>query len=293
MGHIERLVLGLVPTDRLRERDPRTRAFVRALGERAGIYLVERNVSSYEELEREMTLAHIDVAWLPPLVFARLEHDDVALAVATRAQPRGTYASVIVTTRESPIESLEGIRGKQIAWVDPLSASGYVVPRLALIQRGFDPPRAFSQEFFAGSHAEAMLSVLEGRADVAATFAHLDGEGRVVHGPWIEVGVEPHQVRVIAVLGEVPLDVVAARMSVADDVRRALGRALVAMAQDPDECGTLEAVFGCRDFVEGASSGYAAMRELLDSAPETSVGWTSEAFASTSPPPRSDRGARS
>ena len=95
MGPLERLVLGLVPSDRLRERDPRTRAFVRALGERAGIYLVERNVSSYEELEREMTLAHIDVAWLPPLVFARLERDAVAVAVATRAQARGTYASVI------------------------------------------------------------------------------------------------------------------------------------------------------------------------------------------------------
>lgn len=136
----ERLVLGLVPSARLRERDPRTRAFVHALGERTSLYLVERAVSTYEELEHEMTLGQIDVAWLPPLVFARLERDAVAVALVTRVEERDTYASVLVAKAGSGVATLEHLAGRDVAWVNPLSASGYVVPRLGLIARGVDPP---------------------------------------------------------------------------------------------------------------------------------------------------------
>lgn len=280
-----RIVLGLVPSDRLRERDPRTRAFTHALSERAGIYVVERNVSSYEELEREITLAHIDVAWLPPLVFARLERDAVAVAVATRAHTRGVYASVLVSSSGSKVESVEQLAGTRIAWVNPLSASGYVVPRLALIVRGVEPKRDFSQEYFTGSHAESIRAVLAGRADVAATFAHLDDEGRAVRGPWTEIGVDASAVRVVAVLGDIPLDLIAARTSVPEDVREAFGKALVELAADPELGVVVECVLGSRHFERGNSPSYLALRDLLERASNPGIGWADEAFDSTEPPP--------
>jgi phosphate/phosphite/phosphonate ABC transporter binding protein len=281
-----RIVLGLVPSDRLRERDPRTRAFIRALSERAGIYVVERIVSSYEELEREITLARIDVAWLPPLVFARLERDSVAVVVATRAHARGMYASVLVSSPASKLERIDQLAGARVAWVDPLSASGYVVPRLALIVRGVDPKRDFSQEFFTGSHAESIRAVLAGRADVAATFAHLDDQGRAVRGPWTEIGVDASAVRVVAVLGDIPLDLIAARTSVPEDVREAFGRALVELAADPELGVVVESVLGSRQFERGTSPSYLALRELLERASDPGIGWASAAFDSTVPPGR-------
>lgn len=280
----ERLVLGLVPSARLRERDPRILAFVHALGERAGLYVVERAVSTYEDLEREMTLAHIDIAWLPPLLFARLERDAVAVALATRVEERDTYASILVTRADSPVVTLAHLAGRGIAWVDPLSASGYVVPRLGLVARGVDPPATFVHEFFAGSHAEALRAVLEGRADVAATFAHLDAEKRPVRGPWAEIGVNADALRVVAVLGEIPLDLIAVRGTVSEDVRESLGRALVDMSADPQMEATLEGVFGCRGFQRGTSASYVALRDLLARASDPALGWASESFDSTAPP---------
>jgi phosphonate transport system substrate-binding protein len=295
----ERFVLGLVPSARLRERDPRVRAFVRALGERTGLYVVERSVSTYDELEREMTLAHIHIAWLPPLLFARLERDAVAVALATRVEDRDTYASVLVVRAESPIASLDQLARSRIAWVDPLSAAGYVVPRLGLLARGIDLRTTFAHEFFAGSHAEALRALLEDRADVIATFAHFDGTGqgdanaRPVHGPWSELGVSPDALRILAVLGEIPLDLVAARASVPEDVRQTLARALVEMSTDPELGPTVEAVFGCRRLAQGASTSYEALRELLARASDPKLGWLSESFASTAPPERTSSSTRS
>jgi phosphate/phosphite/phosphonate ABC transporter binding protein len=281
----ERLVLGLVPSPRLRERDPRIRAFVHALGERAGLYVVERTVSTYEELEREMTLSHIDIAWLPPLLFARLERDAVAVALATRIEERDTYASVLVTRTESRIASLEHLAGRAMAWVDPLSASGYVVPRLGLIARGVEPEATFRHEFFAGSHAEGLRAVLEDRADVAATFAHLDAKGRPLRGPWSEIGVSAEAVRVVAVLGEIPLDLIAVRAGIPETARDLLARSLVELASDPELGVTVEAVFGCRRFARGTSTSYEALRDLLTRASDPKLGWASESFESTDPPP--------
>ncbi len=248
MDPSERLVLGLVPSARLRERDPRTRAFAHALAERTGFYVVERVVSSYEELEQEITLGRIDIAWLPPLLFARLERDAVAVALATRVEERDTYASILVTRAASRVADLPDLRGCVIAWVDPLSASGYVVPRLGLISRRIDPSTTFAHEFFAGSHAEALR----------------------------------------AVLGEIPLDLIAARANVPEEIRHAVGLALVEMSSHPELGATVEAVFGCQKLAPGTSSSYEALRDLLARASDPKLGWATESFESTAPPPPND-----
>jgi phosphate/phosphite/phosphonate ABC transporter binding protein len=280
-----RIVLGLVPSDRLRARDPRTRALARAIGERAGVYVVERNVSSYEELETEMTFGRIDIAWLPPIVFARLERADVAVAVASRALATGTYASVLIARPDGRVSRLDQLHGTRMAWVDPLSASGYVVPRLGLLAQGIDPRRTFSNEEFAGSHAEALRAVLGKRVDVAATFANFDLEGKVLHGPWGEIGAPAEDVRIVAKLGEIPPDLIGARTQVEPALRDALFDALVAVSADPELGDIVTRVFGGRGFARGAPASYETMRDLLAQANDPALGAAaSEAFATTAPP---------
>jgi phosphate/phosphite/phosphonate ABC transporter binding protein len=274
-----------VPTDRLSARDPQARRFTRALGDHAGIYLVERNVSSYEELEREIVLGGIDLAWLPPMVFARLQRDGVAVALATRLRRPRDYWSVLVTARSSGLETLDQLQNKRIAWVDRLSASGYVVPRVALLARGFDPQRTFSKEFFAGSHNEAVRAVFERRADVAATFAYPDSDG-AMRGAWSDIGVANEDVRVVATLGDVPPDLIGARTSVAPETREALTAALLKVAADPALSGAVKSVFGGTEFERSTSATYGALATLLDQATQAGLGSGNDAYLSTLPPVR-------
>ncbi len=283
VAQVDRLVLGLVPHSRTRERVERTRIFMRALGERAGVYIVERNVASYDELEREITLAHIDIAWLPPMVFARLERSFVVVALATRSRPRNEYTSVLLSARGSGRTTIDHLAGARMAWVDPLSASGYVVPRLRLLQQGIDPA-TFARELFTGSHAESVRSLLEGHADLAATYANLDEAGHVGHGVWTEIGASVDDFHFVARLGDIPPDLIAARTSVPEDVRDALVRAFLAMAAEPELGDAIEGVFGGRKFERGTSLSYDALRDLLARASDAGLGGASDAYSSTSPP---------
>jgi len=278
---LDRLVLGFVPSDRLRPRDERTRLFMRALEAHLGLYVVERHVAAYDELEQAMTAGSIGLAWLPPLVFARLDERAVATAVATIARPGEAFWSVLVTSSHSGIVELdpEQLHGRRIAWVDPLSASGHVVARLGLLARGLDPRATFSSETFAGSHTEALRAVLEGRADVAAVFARCDSSGCVVHGPWVEAGVDTREVRVLGLLGEVPPDLIAASRQLPDQLHDAIRTAMLEMSRDESLGPSLQAIFGGTSFVPGTPASYAALRDLLDR-----TSGSLEPFASTSPP---------
>lgn len=46
------------------------------------------------------------------------------------------YHSVIFTRKEAPIDRLEDLRGKIVAFEEPFSSSGYFLPKLVLAQRG-------------------------------------------------------------------------------------------------------------------------------------------------------------
>jgi phosphonate transport system substrate-binding protein len=278
---LDRIVLGFVPTDRLRARDARTRLFTRALEERLGLYVVERNVATYDELEQAMTAGRIDLAWLPPLVFARLDERAVATAVATVVRPGEAFWSVLITAASSEVRGLdlEQLRGRRIAWVDPLSASGHIVARLALVARGIDPRTTFSRESFAGSHPEALRAALEGRAHVAATFARCDAEGRVVHGPWVEAGVAPEELRVLGLLGEVPPDLIGACSRLPKELHDAIRGAMIDISQDDALAPVLQTIFGGTKFIPGVPASYSSLRDLLDR-----TSGTMDAFASTTPP---------
>lgn len=278
---VDRIVIGFVPTDRLRARDARTRLFARALEQRLGMHVVERNVDTYDELEQAMAGGRIDLAWLPPLVYARLDQHAVATALATVERPGDAFWSVLVTSRGSGIVQLtaEELSGRRIAWVDPLSASGHVVARLGLLALGIDPRAIFSAESFAGSHVEALHAVLEGRADVAATFARCSPLGGIVHGPWIEASIPAQEVVVLGLLGEVPPDLIAGSTRLPGETRDAIVAAMTDIARDASLAPALQAIFGGTKFVSGTPGSYAALRQLLD----RSSG-ALEAYASTSPP---------
>jgi phosphonate transport system substrate-binding protein len=83
------------------------------------------------------------------------------------------YRAVMVARAGSGIADLAGMKGRTLAWADPNSSSGYLVPRAALRRLGIDPEagRYFSRTGFAGGHEQAVVAVLQGQYDAACTWA--------------------------------------------------------------------------------------------------------------------------
>ena len=95
------------------------------------------------------------------------------LVVAVEADGSISYISVIVTRADSGIASLADLKGHSLAWADPNSTSGYLIPRFELKQAGIDtePGKYFSRTGFGGGHEQAVVAVLQKQYDAACTWA--------------------------------------------------------------------------------------------------------------------------
>jgi phosphate/phosphite/phosphonate ABC transporter binding protein len=213
-----------------------------------------RECESYEDLTRAFIAGDVDFAWLPPIPLVALERRKQAVPLVTHHRD-GTshFHSVIVAHRANGWRKLDDIRGRRAAWVDPYSASGYVLPRIELAKLGIDPKTAFPTERFHRSHERAVRAVLERKADFAGTWIGRDESGVIVRAPWQDM-VGGEQVRILQTFGVIPSDTIAARPALplfeGEKVRQALmttSRTLPNLVRD---------LFGVDEFKPWTADGY-------------------------------------
>ncbi len=80
------------------------------------------------------------------------------------------YTSRIFVRKDSGIKSLADLRGKTIAFVDPISSSGYLYPLDLFKEKGFFKDHAeefFKRIYFAGGDEQAMRAVYNNFVDAA------------------------------------------------------------------------------------------------------------------------------
>ena len=126
----------------------------------------------------------LDYASVGPSAYAAMYIDDpdAVEPIITIKETDGSngYKSAMYVRKDSNIYSIEDMRGKSIAWSDPNTTSGYLVPSFELHQRGLVPSEFFSRTGFAGGHEQAIIAVLNGQYDAGATW--VSGQGAVEKG---------------------------------------------------------------------------------------------------------------
>ncbi len=134
----------------------------------------------YAGVMQAFAARQVEVATMGPLPYARIwldTHGNIEpLVVARDADGTVSYVAVMYVRAESDISSLEQMRGRSLAWADPNSTSGYLVPRSELREAGIDVDRFFSRTGFAGGHEQAIVAVLAGQYDAGVTWASGVGE---------------------------------------------------------------------------------------------------------------------
>jgi phosphonate transport system substrate-binding protein len=79
------------------------------------------------------------------------------------------YYSCIYVRADSPYQTLDDLKGKSLAFADPNSTSGFLVPSYYLRKAGKEPDTFFGSTGFAGSHEMGVLAMLQGTYDACAT----------------------------------------------------------------------------------------------------------------------------
>lgn len=150
-------------------------AFGAALGKLVGVPIRVTVASDYAAVIEALRNRTADLAFVHPAGYVLANREAKAMIVAKDQWHGNTsYTARIFVRKESGLKTLEDLRGKTIAFVDPSSTSGYVYPMVMLIQKGLvrnkDPKTFFKEFVFAGSHDAGLMALLNGHVDAFASF---------------------------------------------------------------------------------------------------------------------------
>jgi phosphonate transport system substrate-binding protein len=242
------------------------------VGAEARLEIMVSEAKSYEELTRSLVGGDVDFAWLPPIPLVALERRKAAVPlVSHHRNGSSNFHCVVVVRRDSPITTLEHLKGRRAAWIDPFSASGYVLPRIELFARGVDPRSDFFGEKFYHSHEVAVRAVLQRRADFVATWAGVDAIGKLIRAPWLEMDLEDDSLRVLATLGTIPGDTIAARPNLPFPAREKIRTALIRLSGDARQHFRIRDLFGVDEFRPWSTVGYEELRRAAMMASESGL----------------------
>ncbi len=98
----------------------------------------------------------------------------------------GIYSSIIATSPQTGIKTLEDLKARQrdlvFAFVDPASTSGHLIPRSGLESNGIDPDD-FKQTIFTMSHTNSAMTLTSAKVDVGgmsrSTYERMIEAGRI------------------------------------------------------------------------------------------------------------------
>src|SRR6185312_9262812 len=203
----------------------------------------------------------VDLAWVPPIPFIALLRNDSVVPLACPQRGGTHYHGAIVVAADAPVGELSLLAGKRAAWFDRYSAAGFVVPRIELAKAGLDVKTAFASQRFLGSHVAAVQAVADGAADFCATFVRLAPNGAVIGGPWVGKPDLERKLRIFAMFGEIPPDVLAARDGLDASVRERVRASLLGLGKSARGAKLLEAVFGAEGIFVPSTERYEALRE--------------------------------
>lgn len=214
--------------------------------------------NSYAALGEMMRDGRVDLGSFSPLSYVRARDADPGLLPLVNYISDGspTSAGYIVVRADGPLRTLEDLRGRSFAWVDPSSTTGFLYPNALLRSKNIDPTTFFSRTGFLGNHEAALLAVHEGRYDGAAIF-----QGAL---PALKrnKGVDPLSFRIVAKTMRTPKDLFCARAGLPEEVATQIRRALLALTVRTQEGRAVLAPLNVNGFIPADDSQYDPVRAV-------------------------------
>ena len=235
--------------------------FGQALAKLVGTPVRVTVASDYAAVIEALRNRTADLAFVHPAGYVLANREAKAMIVARNLwHGKGTFTSRFYVRKDSGLKTLEDLRGKTIAFVDPASTSGYVYPMVLLIQRGLvrnrDPKTFFREVLFAGSHDAAMRALLNGHVDALTSFD-------MAREQYLKDPAERERITWIAETPPIPEAGIAARDGL-DPATFAKVRAALLQIRGPEYAALLKRVYDIDGFEPADDRDYDPVRTAID-----------------------------
>ena len=165
------LTVGFIPAEDSRAMVRQSQAILDIVAKHTGMKIDTFVGSDYNATIEALRAGHIDVALLGPFsyVLATTVAQVEAFAVTVTARSmQPSYQAIVIAGKDSNINSLNDLKGKTFAFVDPGSTSGFMVPSAAMVKLGIVPEKDFKQVMYSGGHDATIVAVGSGKVDAGS-----------------------------------------------------------------------------------------------------------------------------
>ena len=235
--------------------------FGRVLTKLTGIPVRVTVASDYAAVIEALRNRTADLAFVHPGGYVLASREAKATIVVRNLwHGKSSFTSRIFVRKDSGIKSVEELRGRTIAFVDPASSSGYIYPMVLLIQKGLvknrDPKTFFKEVVFSGAHDASMRALLNGHVDAIASFD-------LAREQYLRDPAERERLIFVAETPEIPEAGIAARPGL-DPAVFARIRAALLQIRAPEYADLLKRLYEIDGFAPAEDRDYDPVRAAIE-----------------------------
>ncbi|MDF2963890.1 MAG: putative phosphonate transporter, phosphonate-binding protein [Paenibacillus sp.] len=263
------LTVQFVPSQSAETLEAKAKPLEKLLGDRLGIPVKVSISTNYNTIIEAMASKKVDIGFLPPTGYVLAHDEKKAADLLLQAQRYAiddatgkedptkladSYKSMIIVKNDSPIKSIEDLKGKKIAWQDVTSSAGYIYPGLELKKKGIDPDKDVKGIVVKG-HDKGVLAVINGEVDAAAVFQ--DARNTVVK----DIPDVFSKTRVLFFTAPIPNDTISVRTDMSAEWRKKISDAFIAIGKDPEGAKIINEVYSHRGYTASDDSKFNVVRD--------------------------------
>jgi len=130
--------LSMLPRYSIEEINARITPLAKYLSQKTGLEIVPTLTSTFDQYTKQLSSGGIDIGFQNPYIYVLASKAHEVVAMAIKGTNRDKFRGIIITGANSPLRSLEDLKGKKISIVGYTSAGGYLSQKLTLLEHGID-----------------------------------------------------------------------------------------------------------------------------------------------------------
>lgn len=193
-----------------------------------------------------------------------LAHDkyqaEARLTVLRHGSP--TYQSQFIAKADGPIKTLADLAGKKIAFVDPASTSGYLLPLKTLKEHKIEP----KETVFAMKHDSVVSMIYQGQVDAGATYYSPPADGKIEDARRLVLTQYPDvekKVKIIDLSEPIPNDPIIFRKDLPEEMKVKIIDAFLSFIASPEGKVAFKEIYGVTELKKATDADYESVRTML------------------------------
>lgn len=175
---------------------------------------------------------------------------------------KSTYQAQILARQDSKIQNLDDLTGKRIAFVDPASLSGYLLPMKLIKDAGIK----IGETVFAMKHDNVVAMIYQGQVDAGATFYSPPADGEIQDARRLVKTQFPDvesKVKIVKLTEDIANDPIVFRKDLPEDMKTTITDAFLKFVATPAGKESFQKLYGVTDLQRATDKDYDNIRTML------------------------------